>query len=1778
MSSSHTRDHKSSNGKTKAELVQELKDLQDKIAFLTNELRCKDEDLEVQKQEMEAQNEELKVNNEELVKATRSLAESEARFRSVLDNSIDVIYSLDAQTGRFEYISPSAETVVGFSPEELKAQDAETALAMIHPDDISAMRAAMARLEATGKGNVEYRQRTKSGDYRWISNHMSLTRDSAGRPLYRNGNIRDITKRKRAEERVAYQANLLENITDVVYSTDDQLRITSWNHAAEKVYGWKEAEALGRNVVEVTGSTFNPKVRARLTHDLIEQGLITTEIEHTTRSGKHIIFESNTMLLQDTRGNITGFIGVNHDITDRKRAEAALQESEERYRTIVETANSIILRWDVNSRITFLNEYAQKFFGYTRDEIIGKDIMVLLPAIESTGRDISVMDEDIKRFPDRYVDNVNENVRKNGERVWVWWTNKALYDKQGNLVEVLAIGNDITERKKAEDALCESEEKYRTIVETANEGIVMAAPSGTIIFANARMADMLGYTSEELVGMDGAALIDQEELEKSLKRIEKRKSGIKEGYDLKFIRKDCSELWTYANGTPVYDHQGIHIGNMAMYTDISERKLAEDALRESEEHFRKLFMSINEGFYTARILYDDRGMPYDYMYTEVNPAFEQMMDLSRDQIIGKRYTELVTNRSSRWMEIFKEVALTGKPANYGFYSHAFHRHFETLAYRPTDGQFAVLVSDISDRKKAEEALRESEEKYRTIVELANEGVWAIDAEARTTFVNERMAEMLGYKPEEMVGKESFDFMDEETKTASRLRLEQRSKGVKDNPEVKYIRKDGSSLWTISSSTPLYDKAGRFIGVIGMVTDITEHKRAEDASRESEVRLSAILEQLPVGVVVFDRNGQSIIKNSVMAGYMSGDIPSHDMQEMVRWRAVDPEGHPIPPDQWPGTRALRGDTVSPGMELFYTDQAGREHWTIVSAVPFRSPEGAIIGGISVTTDITERKQAEEALRTNLQRVHTILSGLSAAILLVTKEQQVEFANQEFCDYFHLKNTPAELTGLGASEMIAKIKDSYINPDEAVERIREIVRCGEPVRGEEVAMKGRTCLRNFIPIYVDGKLHGRLWLHLDITEHKRVEEALRESELHLSQAQKKLIEKINIDLDRRTTELRTLLDLLPISACITEDQDSKTMYSNPTFEELLGIQRNSNMSMSAPDDEKPGFKSFLNGVELSPDELPMQRAIETGAIVLNADFDIVRSDGRIVNFHGHAAPLYDEEGNVRGAIGAFEDFTQYKSMTDELLRAKNELELHVIERTKELTKANIALQRSESNMIRAQQVARIGNWELDLARHEFTGSRAFYNILDLTTDERSFGDLLRKVSPDERQRLMDSINAAIYQNKLLDVEFSIITADGEKILHILGDVEYAMDGSPIKMSGVTKDVTELRQYADKLLQINKDLDRRVNELQVLFDVLPISICISEDPECKTMYANKVFEKLVGVSDGSNISQSAPMDEKPSFKAFHNGREIPTEELPMQKAAATGKPVYGSSFDAVCADGRVINFYGHAAPLFDEEGRSRGAIGVFDDMTERTRNEKALAEAKMQAELYLDLMGHDISNMHQIAMGQLELANEIMDEEGGLKAEERELIETPLDTLSRSARLIDNVRNLQKMKAGEFKEESIDLNDLLVGIVKEYEFMVPVGSIKFFGQGPHNVIANKLLHDVFSNLVGNAIKHSNGNGIDINIKLEGAGDNGRNCFKVSVEDNGPGIPDEFKDKIFNRLQRGQTKARGLGLGLYLVKSLVESYHGRVLVENRVPGDHRKGSRFIVYLPVAEGEHGKQ
>jgi PAS domain S-box-containing protein len=270
----------------------------------------------------------------------------------------------------------------------------------------------------------------------------------------------------------------------------------------------------------------------------------------------------------------------------------------------------------------------------------------------------------------------------------------------------------------------------------------------------------------------------------------------------------------------------------------------------------------------------------------------------------------------------------------------------------------------------------------------------------------------------------------------------------------------------------------------------------------------------------------------------------------------------------------------------------------------------------------------------------------------------------------------------------------------------------------------------------------------------------------------------------------------------------------------------------------------------------------------------------------------------------------------------------------------------------------------------------------------------------------------------------------------------------------------------------------------------------------------------------------------------------------------------------NGNTTWHQGSVSPIQTEDGDGNIFCITSTEITERKRTEDVLKDAKMQTELYLDLMGHDINNMNQVAMGYLEIARDSLH----MEESEYEYLEKPLDSLRRSSELIDNVRKLRLAKAGDMKFEIMDLREVALSICKEYS-LIQDKTLCFetHVEGKCPVMANYLLTDVLSNLVGNAVKHSNGDRANVVIGLENISVDGKAYYKVSVVDEGPGIPDDMKELIFNRLQRGSTKAKGMGLGLYLVRTLVESYRGKVWVEDRVQGDHTKGSRFIVMLPAA-------
>lgn len=227
----------------------------------------------------------------------------------------------------------------------------------------------------------------------------------------------------------------------------------------------------------------------------------------------------------------------------------------------------------------------------------------------------------------------------------------------------------------------------------------------------------------------------------------------------------------------------------------------------------------------------------------------------------------------------------------------------------------------------------------------------------------------------------------------------------------------------------------------------------------------------------------------------------------------------------------------------------------------------------------------------------------------------------------------------------------------------------------------------------------------------------------------------------------------------------------------------------------------------------------------------------------------------------------------------------------------------------------------------------------------------------------------------------------------------------------------------------------------------------------------------------------------------------------------------------------------------------------------------EEKKRAELYVDIMGHDINNLNQVAMGNLELIKN----SDKLPDDLRPMADHALTAVEGSAEIIDNVYKIQKLSSEELHMERIDVNDLVNEAIRE-AYRPPDKKVEIYYSKSKGMLveAAPLLKEAFSNIINNAIKYS-GPDMHIDIDQKETVLGGKKYYEVSISDNGPGIPDELKRKLFRRFQRGNTGAQGKGMGLYITKMLVERFGGKVCVEDRVPGDYKKGSKFVILLPAA-------
>ena len=352
-----------------------------------------------------------------------------------------------------------------------------------------------------------------------------------------------------------------------------------------------------------------------------------------------------------------------NDMAERLQlADTAQRESERKYRELVENASSIILKVDTEGRITFFNEYAERFFGFSEAEILGRSVIgTIVPETESTGRNMSEIVQEIVEQPETHTHIINENIRKNGERVWVSWNNHALVDSGGCKAGILSIGQDITNQKIIEKELQQSEQRFRSFVENANDILFALTPEGNFSYVSPKWTEAFGYELDETIGKPFAPFVHPDDVPRCLEFLKRvietgeRQSGV----EYRVLHKYGGWLWYKANGSLTRDVDSDAVLFIGIGRDITGLKKAEETLFQSERKFSAAFHASPDAITLTRLS--------DGTYLEVNEGYTAITGYLPEEVVGKTSLELDTwNNPQDRVQLLRDLHENGIVKNKEF--------------------------------------------------------------------------------------------------------------------------------------------------------------------------------------------------------------------------------------------------------------------------------------------------------------------------------------------------------------------------------------------------------------------------------------------------------------------------------------------------------------------------------------------------------------------------------------------------------------------------------------------------------------------------------------------------------------------------------------------------------------------------------------------------------------------------------------------------------------------------------------------------------------------------------------------------------------------------------------------------------------------------------------------------------------------------------------------------------------------------------------------------------
>ena len=1135
----------------------------------------------------------------------RKLVKTEARFKEIVENLNDVIYEI-SNDGTINYVSPSIEKFLGYSPEELIGKNF---FRYMHEEDKPMIMQRLAELEIRDYDFLEYRYYNKNGEVRWVR--------SSTNPLIENGNITggrgvliDITEKKKADEAIRESENLYRTLvntqTNFVLRTDLQGRHTYWNAKFAEEFGWiYEGSGLkGADAMISICSHHHERTRKAVEKCIANPGtIVKVELDKPARDGGVRTTLWEFLCLTNQKGNPGEIQCIGIDISDLKKAGNELRVSEEKYRSLIDSADAAILLLDREGRYQYINAIGARSLGLPAGKILGKRIHDMFPPDVAE----SIMSNVDFVFSKNTGRVVEEQIVLGGQRRWYRTSTQPVRDESGAPVSALLFASDITGRKEAELLVSQSEQKYRALFEYSPDGYLIFQ-DGIFVECNKASERLVGGSRTDIIGKRPDEI--SPEFQPNGKRsfdyvievVNEAFATGKNEFEWTHRRIDGADFLALIHLAPV-QYEGRD-ALLVSWKDVTLLKEADNKVKKSEEKYRSLFDFSPDGYLIVK----------DGIYVECNKAAEVLAGGDRSRIIGaspdmlspeiqpggRRSDELAAERIRETLEKGKNTF------------EWVHKRFDgsefiamvNLAAIDYEGGKAILVTwkDITEQRQTELAIRKSEEKYRLMFETIRDVFYEADLDGNILEISPSVSILSKgqFTREELIGQSLFSFY-QNTEDRERFLLKLSEKGTIDDYEVLLRNKDGSIIPVSLSSGFLYGQDGKPLKIAGSVRDITERLLADEELR----KFSTITAKANYGMAIAALDGIMLYSNEYFARMHGWEVSEvigknlsmfHSDQQMVR--VLETVG------------LLQKNGEFQAEEVWRTRKDGSAFPSLMNAIVVYN--NGIPQYMSATAiDITEIKEKEKEIR----KLSLAIEQSPVSIVITDLNGNIEYASPAF----------HTITGYSFEEVKGKnvrLLKSGKTPDSVYKDLWETITLGKPWQGEWVNRRKDGSFYwesiNITPVLDENdEISSYLAVKQDISERKKAEQEIRDLNANLEQ---KIADRTaelalaNVDLTREIEERKQIEEELKTARKEAEG-------ANQAKSEFLSRMSH---ELRTPMNSILGFAQLLERGELNPGQKKgVSHILRSGKHLLeliNEVLDISRIEAGRISFSPEPVQLH------------------------------------------------------------------------------------------------------------------------------------------------------------------------------------------------------------------------------------------------------------------------------------------------------------------------------------------------------------------------------------------------------------------------------------------------------------------------------------------------------------------------------------------------------------------------------